>query len=153
MLAGPNRLCLLALCVLPALGFGAPLRGSLPATYISSCGGSGQSPSVRTSYTTAHHPAPRPAGAAVEVFKGAAKPTREYVLVGNIQVVGRMVGTPETELTDRAKQAARRMGGDALVDVQIDDAAHTRPPAGNVGTLALVALVVRWSDQANSVAQ
>ena len=58
MLAGPNRIALLALCAVPALGFGlAP--GSLPvATYISSCGGSGQSPTVSTTYVTSHRARP-----------------------------------------------------------------------------------------------
>jgi len=49
MLAGVNRIGLLALCVLPALGLGARVPGSLPvATYISACGGTDQSPTVRT---------------------------------------------------------------------------------------------------------
>jgi hypothetical protein len=37
--------------------------------------------------------------------------------------------------------------------VQVDDAAHTRPPVGEVGRLALVASVVRWSDRPSGVAQ
>ena len=147
MLAGPNRIALLALCALPALGFGlAP--GSLPvATYISSCGGSGQSPTVRTSYATSHRPAPRPKSAPVEVFQGAAKPTRAYDSVGWVSVVAHVSGTGPGELTDRAMQAAREMGGDALVGVQIDDAASLHPPAGAVGRLGLRAVVVRWGDR------
>ena len=147
MLAGLNRLGLLALCLLPALVFGAQVPGMLPvATYMSACGGSGQSPVVRTFFVTAHRPAPRSKSAPVEVFDGATKPTRAYEPVGVVHVVARVSGTGEDELRNRALQAARTMGGDALVDVQVDDAAHTRPPAGNVGTLALVASVVRWSE-------
>jgi hypothetical protein len=150
MSAGLSRIGLLALCVLPALGFGVRVPGTLPvATYMSACGGSGQSPTVRTYFVTAHRPARRSSSAPVEVFDVAAKPTRAYEAVGVVHVVARVSGTGEDELRSRAMQAARNMGGDALVDVQIDDAAHTRPPAGNVGTLALVASVVRWSDRAN----
>src|SRR5262245_40464567 len=117
MLAGLNRIGLLAVCVLPALGFGARVPGSLPvATYMSACGGSGQSPSVRTYYATSYRPRSRSASAPVEVFKVGSKPTREYALIGHVQVVSRMVGAGSPELTDLAVKAARRMGGDALVD-------------------------------------
>src|SRR5215467_10671333 len=104
MLAGPNRIVLLALCVLPALGFGARVPGSLPvATYISACGGTGQSPTVRASYSTAHHPAPRSKSAPVDVFEAGAKPSRDYELVGNVQVLAHVSGTGPAELTERAK--------------------------------------------------
>ena len=146
MLAGLNRIGLLALCVLPALGFGANVPGSLPvASYISACGGSGQSPTVRTSYVPAHRPAPRPKSAPVEMFEGEAKPTRTYEAVGSVLVLAHVSGTGAFELTERAKGAAREMGGDALVSVQIDDAASLHPPAGPVGRLGLRASVVRWN--------
>lgn len=149
MLAAPNRIALLALCALPALGFGMHVPGAVPlATYINACGGSGQSPTVRTSYATPHRPARRPKGAPVEVFhQGAASPTRAYESVGWVSVVAHVDGTGPSELTDRAIQAAREMGGDALVGVQIDDAASLRPPVGAVGRLGLRASVVRWSDR------
>jgi len=151
MLAGLNRIGLFAVCVLPALGFGSHARGSLPlATYISACGGSGQSPTVSTSYVIAHRPAPRPDSSPVVVFEGAGKPDRAYERIGTVKVVGHVSGTSVPELTDRAQRAARRMGGDALVDVQVDDAAHIHPPAGPVGRLALMASVVRWSDRPNA---
>lgn len=154
MLAGSNRIGLVALCVLPALGFDARVPGSLPAaTYISACGGSGQSPTVRTRYATSHRPPRRPKSAPVEVFHGAASPTRTSDVVGWVSVVAHVSGTGPAELTDRAIQAAREMGGDALVGVQIDDAASLRPPGGPVGRLGLRALVVRWSDRANGTAQ
>ena len=155
MLAGLNRIGLLALCVLPALAFGARLPGALPvATYMSACGGSGQSPTVRTSYSTSHRPAPRPRGALVEVFHhGDASPTRAYEPVGWVSVLAHVDGTGPSELTDRAIQAAREMGGDALVGVEIDDAASLHPPAGAVGRLGIFALVVRWSDPKSGTAQ
>jgi hypothetical protein len=147
MLSGSNRIGLMALCVLPALGFGVHVPGPLPvASYISACGGSGQSPTVRTSYVTARRPAPRPKSAPVEMFEGEAKPTRTYEAVGSVLVLAHVSGTGSGELTDRAMQAAREMGGDALVDVHIDDAASLEPPAGPVGRLGLRASVVRWSD-------
>ena len=154
MLAGLNRIGLLALCVLPALGLGAHGPGSLPvASYISACGGSGQSPTVRTSYVPAHRPAPRPKSATVEMFEGEAKPTRAYEAVGSVLVLAHVSGTGPGELTDRAKGAAREMGGDALMSVQIDDAASLHPPAGPVGRLGLRASVVRWSDRPSAAAQ
>jgi hypothetical protein len=154
MLTGPNRIGLLALCALPALGFGIRTPGPLPpGTYLSACGGSGQSPSVRTSYVTAHRPAPRPDLSPVEVFQGATKPMREYEPVGVVQVLAHVSGTSSQELTDRALRAARQMGGDALVAVRIDDAASLRPPVGPVGRLALVASVVRWSVRPGGVPQ
>ena len=147
MLAGPNRIALLALCALPALGFGLQVPGAMPvATYMSACGGSGQSPTVRTSYSTSHRPPRRPKSAPVEVFQGAAKPTRAYEAVGWVSVVAHVDGTGPEVLTDRAMQAAREMGGDALVGVEVDDAASLHPPAGAVGRLGLRASVVRWSD-------
>ena len=146
MLAGLNRIGLLALCVLPALGFDTRGPGTLPvATYISACGGSGQSPTVHTMYVTAHRPARRPKSAPVDVYEGTV-PTRTYEAVGSVLVVAHVSGTSVPELIDRAKRAAREMGGDALVNVHIDDAASLRPPAGAVGRLGLRAAVVRWSD-------
>ena len=143
-----NRLALLALCLLPALGIDARLPGAMPvATFTYACQGSGQSPSVRSSYSVARHPAPRSKSAPVEVYHDAVAPTRAYERIGNVQVVYRTSAGNTTDLIELAMRRARQMGGDALVNVQIDDAAHTQPSAGAVGTLALVASVVRWRDQ------
>jgi hypothetical protein len=87
------------------------------------------------------------------VFEGDAKPTRTYEPVGSVLVVAHVFGTGPSELTDHAMRAARQMGGDALVNVRVDDAASLRPPAGPVGRLALMAAVVRWSDRPNADAQ
>ena len=149
MFAGLNRIGLLALCVLPALAFGAHVPGSLPvATYISACGGSGQSPTVTKTYATSHHPPARPRDANVEVYAGNV-PTRAYEPVGSVLVLTHVSGSGPT-LTNIATRAAREMGGDALVSVQIDDAASLHPPGGPVGRLGLRASVVRWSDRANA---
>ena len=48
------------------------------------------------------------------------------------------------ELTDWAKRGARRLGGDAIVNVIVDDAASVQPKAGPVGLLCLTASVVSW---------
>ena len=141
-----NRFALLALCALPALGFHARVPGTVPlGSFFYACAGSGASPTVRTTYATAHRHAPRPKSSPVAVYEGAW-PDKSYELVGEVVVVSHSSLTDSvSELTDHAKQATRRMGGDALVNVNIDDAAHTHPPAGEVGTLALVASVVRWN--------
>jgi hypothetical protein len=52
--------------------------------------------------------------------------------------------TSVDELTDWAGRGARQLGGDAIVDVSCDDAAHAQPKAGPVGLLYLTASVVRW---------
>ena len=152
MPTGVNRIGLFALCVLPALGFDARVPGLPVATYISACGGSGQSPTVRTTYVTAHRPARRPKSAPVDVYEGTV-PTRTYEAVGSVLVVAHVSGTSVPQLIDLAKRAAREMGGDALVNVHIDDAASLRPPAGAVGRLGLRAAVVRWSDRADALPQ
>ena len=152
MLAALNRIGLIALCVLPALGFDARVPGSLPvATYISACGGSGQSPTVSKKFVGSHRLAPRSKSAPVDVYAGAA-PTRAFEPIGSVLVLTHVSGTG-SELTDMAMRAAREMGGDALVSVQIDDAASLRPPGGPVGRLGLRADVVRWSDRADGTAQ
>jgi hypothetical protein len=49
-------------------------------------------------------------------------------------------------LTDWARRGARRLGGDAIVDVNVDDAAHAQPKGGPVGLLYLTASVVSWEE-------
>jgi uncharacterized protein YbjQ (UPF0145 family) len=52
--------------------------------------------------------------------------------------------TSVDELTDWARRGARQLGGDAIVNMTCDDAAHAQPKAGPVGLLYLTATVVSW---------
>jgi len=137
-----SRFGLLAACVLPALGIGvhAP-HASFVATYISSCSG-GVAPSVRTKFTSAARPRSRPKSSPVDVYRRGHGPDRKYEVLGEVGVLAHSSSTGEDELTRYASQAARTMGGDAIVDVWWDDAAAAK--AGEQGMKYLTANVVRW---------
>ncbi len=140
-----QRIALLTLCALPAFAVAVPgARPAALASFIHSCDASDPEPRLRTRFTAAGRPAPRPDSATVEVYERGAAPARRYVAIGEVNVLASGSRTPVHELTDRARRGARRLGGDAIVDVAWDDAASVRPPAGSVGQLYLTATVVRW---------
>lgn len=141
----PTRLLLLALCVLPALGAGFRTgQRAVVASFIYSCDASDPRPRLRTNYTAEGKPKARPSSAAVAVFERGHTPDRKYVELGEVNVLASGSHTSVDDLTDWARRGARRLGGDAIVDVSWDDAAHVQPPAGSVGRLYLTATVVRW---------
>ena len=143
--ARSHRYVALAACALPALGVGLPARhGGVVATFFYACPGPGVAPTVRTSFTAAARPAPRPKSAKVDVYLRGRKPARRYQLVGTVDVLAHSSHTGVDELQGRAMRAARQMGGDAIVDVWYDDAANVRPRAGEQGMLYLTASVARW---------
>jgi hypothetical protein len=78
------------------------------------------------------------------MFERGHAPARAHEVIGEVRVVASSSRTGTSTLSDWAKREARRLGGDALVDVAWEDAARTTPPAGPVGLLALDAKVVRW---------
>lgn len=139
-----QRLALLALCVLPVLGIAAPGRPATVASFIHSCDASNPDPRVRTRYTAPGRPTPRRADALVAVYEAGKSPARKFVAIGEVDVLASGSRTAPSELTEWAQKGARRLGGDALVDVRWDDAASVKPPAGPVGLLYLTATVVRW---------
>ena len=140
-----HRLVLFTVCLLPALGVGAQGgRASVVASFIHSCDASNPDPRVRTNWTGEGRPRPRPKSSTVEVFERGEAPARKYVAVGEVNVLASGSRTSVAELTEWAQQGARRLGGDAIVDVSWDDAASVEPPAGPVGLLYLRASVVRW---------
>lgn len=139
------RALLLSFCLLPAFGAGVPARHTgVVASFIYSCDASNPDPRVRTSYTAEGRPRPRPNSATVEVFQRGQVPSRAYVAIGEVSVLASTSRWSVEALTDWAKRGARRLGGDAILDVSWDDAASVRPPAGSVGRLYLTATVVRW---------
>ena len=141
----PSRLLLLALCVLPALGAGFRTgHRAVVASFMYSCDASDPRPRLRTTYTAAGKPKARPDSASVAVFHHGDAPDRKYAEVGEVNVLASGSHTSVDDLTEWACRGARRLGGDAIVDVEWDDAAHVKPPAGSVGRLYLTATVVRW---------
>ena len=139
------RMMLGVICVLPLLGIARPNDPSaLVASYIPSCDASAPRPRLRTHFTAAGRPERRPDTAAVAVFERGTPPARQYAVLGDVSVLASGSRTSVEELTRWAKRGARELGGDALVDVQLDDAASAKPPAGPVGLLYLSATVVRW---------
>lgn len=140
-----HRLVLLTIYLLPALGVGVPGRHTgVVASFIHSCDASAPDPRVRTTYTAPGRPRSRPPSAPVEVFERGQAPARQHVPIGEVSVLASGSRTSVAELTEWAQRGARRLGGDAIVDVSWDDAAHVKPKAGPVGLLYLTATVVRW---------
>jgi len=144
----PHRLGLLATCLLPAafgVGMRTPHTGFL-ATHTFACSGpgSGVAPSVRTTYTSAGRQRPRSKSSIVTVYSRDEKPARTYEVLGEIGVLAHSSHTGQDELTRYAEGAARQMGGDAIIDVRLDDAASVQPKAGEQGMLYLSGSVVRW---------
>ena len=140
-----HRVVLVTLCLLPALGVGLPARHTnIVASFIYSCDASDPDPRVRTTYTAAGRPRPRPGSSPVEVFQRGQAPARKHVPIGEVSVLASGSRTSVAELTEWAQRGARRLGGDAIVDVHWDDAASVQPKAGPVGLLYLTASVVRW---------
>ena len=139
------RLLLASCCLLPALSLGVPTRHSnFVASFIFSCDASNPHPKLRTTWTAEGKPRPRDKSATVEVFEAGALPSRKYDAVGEVSVLASGSRTSIDELTDWAKKGARKLGGDALVNLSWDDAASVKPKAGPEGLLYLTATVVRW---------
>ena len=142
-----RRLGLLATCLLPAaFGVGIHTPHAFIATHTFACTGpgSGVAPSVRTTYASAERLRPRPKSSLVAVYSRDQKPARAYEVIGQVGVLAHSSHTGTDELTRYAEGAARQMGGDAIIEVSLDDAASVRPKAGEQGMLYLSGSVVRW---------
>jgi hypothetical protein len=139
------RLVLLAYCLLPAVGVSVPAgHTNFVATFMYSCDASDPEPRLRTTYTAAGRPRPRSNTSWVETFPQGQAPARKFVVIGEVSVLASGPRTSVDQLTDCAKRGARRLGGDAIVNVSWDDAAHVQPKAGPVGLKYLTASVVSW---------
>src|SRR5262249_9490254 len=108
------------------------------------CEGTDVAPSVRITYAAGEHARPRPTAASVEVYHRGQATSRAFDVIGKVGVLSHSSHTFDNVLTDYAQRAARQMGGDAIVDLHVDDAASVRPKAGEQGMLSLSASVVRW---------
>lgn len=140
-----HRLALFSLCLLPALAVSLPARpSSVVATFMYSCDASNPDPRLRTTWTAEGRPRPRAKSATVEVFWAGKSPAKQYDPIGEVSVLASGPRESVDELTEWAKRGARKLGGDAIVNVSYDDAASVKPKAGPVGLLYLTATVVRW---------
>ena len=75
-------------------------------------------PVVRSQYSGVHLPVPRSRNAAVEMFLSGNDPTRSYVVLGTVSVQARSRNTSLSNLMHYAQREARRMGGDAIIDIR-----------------------------------
>ena len=138
-----RRHVILALSILPIVGIQPGDRPArLPASFFFACPSS-SSTTVRTqSYERGAKP--RDDSDPVEVFLGELEPTRPYQVIGAVQVFARSNYTRYPVQLDEAMKAARRLGGDAIIRVRIEDAADVRPDPGSRGLLCVTAKIVRW---------
>jgi hypothetical protein len=95
----------------------------LLAVVVASPGGAGggcasmRAPHISTLYTGPGTPTPKPDSATVEVFLAGTPPERAYTVLGEVQITTDREKRSAQEVLDYAKAEARKLGGDALVDV------------------------------------
>ena len=139
-----RRAAALAVCALPALGIGVHTETQdFVASFFYACSGSDAAPSVKIRYAGSQRLARRPESSSVELYARGVDPGRKYRVLGEVDVLAHSTQTHPDEFTERAKRAARQMGGDAIVDWWWDDAANMRPKAGDQGRLCYRGVVVR----------
>src|SRR6185295_8487106 len=146
LVRGSSRLAVVVVCVLPALGVNPRVVGTGPvASFFYACPGADNAPSVHVRHAfKGGGPPPRPKTSPIDVYERGRAIDRANELLGSVQVVSNSTHQDARQLTERAVQAARQMGGDAIVDVYVDDAANVQPKAGERGSLCLTANVLRW---------
>lgn len=124
----------------PRLGTAKVVEGStalfLP-TFIPGC--ELTPPKVTSVYKGKRQPVARPRDADIEVFLAGDLPERRYVVVGELQVLARNRNTSLHNMLEYAAREARKLGGDAIVDV------WPRPASVDPqGERILTAKVVNW---------
>jgi hypothetical protein len=134
------RLAALVAFTLPTLGITMP-HGGVVATFFPACPGTRVAPTVRKHWASGDRPSPYPKSKLVTIYTRGMTPPSGYRVIGTVSVVSHTSETQLIDLRQHAQRAAREMGGDALVDLQWDDAAHAR--IGELGKLCLTANVAR----------
>lgn len=138
-----HRLVLAAICVLPVIPVASPTPGApIVASFMYACEADEPRPSLTMRYTGEGRSQRREATATVEVFERGHDPARSFRAIGEVRVRANSARTSTVELRRCAERGARELGGDALVDLVIDDAAALH--AGPVGLLCATARVVQW---------
>jgi hypothetical protein len=145
------KILLLLLCTLPALGFDArtPDRGVVASFYFA-CPEYRIPARVRAKAYTKEQLPSRTAYWLIREFEPDMPPKRAYKVVGEVEVLARGHSTTLGDLHQKAKEAAEKMGGDALVDVAWRDAGATKPKIGERGNYVLTAKVARWEQGGTS---
>ncbi len=161
MITRLTRILVASVCLLPAI----PLQGAraldaredAAVARASENGGSGIflviptfisgceqfPPRVRTTYVGVGKPVPRPRHARVEVFLAGNPPPRPSVVLGEVEVLTRSRNTSLDNLLEYAASEARKLGGDALVDVTLRPAMVEGHRVDTKGRRVLTANIVR----------
>ncbi len=137
------RILLLVLCALPALGFDMRAHDGVVASFYFACPEYHIPPRTRTKAYTREHLAPRTASWKIGLYE-MGQPARPFKVVGEVEVLARGHSTTVWDLRQKAKEAAEKMGGDALVEVVLRDAGRTEPKVGEKGNYVLTAKVARF---------
>ena len=139
------RLILVLLCALPALGFDARTPNqAVVASFYFACPEYRIPPRVRAKAYAKETFAPRTASWLIREYQTGMPPNRPHKVIGEVEVLARGNSTTLQDLRVKAKEAAEKMGGDALVDESWRDAGRTKPKVGDPGFYVLTAKVVRW---------
>lgn len=121
-----------------------PPHSAFVASFTFACPEYHVPPRVRTTRVSKVRVASHKLAELVEVFPHETPPTQHYQVLGGVEVVAQTKKNDREELLAKAREAAEKMGGDALVDLRLRDAGTTRPQLGPRGMLVLTALVARW---------
>lgn len=109
------------------------------ATFIPAC--EPVPPHVQSVYLGRGKPVPRGRFTAVDVFMRGHHPALRYQVIGEVTVSSTSRNVSLWNLIDTAKAEARRLGGEALIDVD----PHPQSPDNPRGERVLTATVVNWS--------
>ncbi len=142
------RIATLALSALPAVGM--ELRAPdhmVVASFYFACPEYHIPARVRTKRYSEERLKARTAPWLIGEFQKGLPPLRPYRLVGEVEVLARGNTTTLDDLHEKAREAAEKLGGDALVEVSWRDAGRTEPRIGERGHYVLTAKVARWEDE------
>lgn len=104
-------------------------------------------PKVSSHYSGPGRPIARGRYARVDVFLAGEDPGRRYGVLGDVEIRARSRNTSLHNLLDYARREARKLGGDAVVEVRSQRAIQASRGAcagAPVTRLTLTGRVVRW---------
>ena len=102
-------------------------------------------PRVTSRYLLSGKPVAHDRFAGVDVFLRGQRPPRPFFVIGDVEVISRSRNTSLGNMVDYASGAARKMGGDAIVDVWPRSAEAPGGGRDPRGRHMLTAKIVRWS--------
>jgi hypothetical protein len=101
---------------------------ALVAAFAAGCATTLPPPRINTLYTVTGTPTPRSDSALVEVFMKENPPTREYDVLGQVEISTERESRTMENMLEYARHEARKLGGDALIGL---DTNATPTPAGS----------------------